>query len=164
MSNIIIRDYKIEDAEVKAYVHYKSWQETYTGLMNQEYLNKMSVEKCVDMAKKYDNPENTLIAEIDGKVAGFACYNKCRAIELENYGEIVAIYVLKEYHKKGIGKMLMDECLKRLSKYNGVVLWVLDNNKNTINFYKKYGFLFDGVKKEAVLVTPITELRMIMEF
>lgn len=164
MNNINIRDYKMEDAEVKAYVHYKSWQETYTGLMNQEYLNKMSVKKCVDMAKKYDNPENTLIAEMDGKIVGFACYNKCRAIELENYGELVAIYILKEYHKKGIGKMLMDECVNRLSKYNGIALWVLDSNKNTINFYEKYGFSFDGVKKEAVLVTPITELRMIMEF
>lgn len=163
MNNVIIRNYKAEDAEGKGYVHYKSWQETYTGLMNQEYLSKMSVEQRVDFSKKYDNSENTLIAETDGKVIGFACYNKCGDSDLENYGEVYAIYVLKEYHKKGIGKMLMDECVKRLSQYKGIVLWVLDSNKNTINFYEKYGFSFDGAKKEALLVTPITELRMIME-
>lgn len=163
MSIIIIRDYKIEDAEGKGYVSYKSWQETYTGIINQEYLNSMSVEKSVEMSKKYDNSENTLIAEADGKIIGFACYNKCRAVELEDYGELIAIYVLKEYHKKKIGKMLMDKCIKRLSEYKGIALWVLDSNKNAINFYEKYGFSFDGVKKDAVLVTPITELRMLME-
>lgn len=163
MSDIIIREYKAEDAEAKGYVSYKSWQETYTGLISQEYLDKQSVEKSIEMSKKYDSSENTLIAEMDGKIIGFACYGKCRAEELDDYGEIIAIYVLKEYQKRKIGKMLMDECKKRLSKYNGIALWVLDTNKNAINFYQKYGFKFDGAKKEAMLVAPITELRMILE-
>ncbi len=159
MDYIVIRDAEVKDAEGKGYVHYKSWQETYTGLMNQEYLDKMNVEKCVNIAKKY--LENILIAEVDGKIIGYSCYSQCRETNYESYGEIIAIYVLKEYHKKGIGKMLMDACIKKLSKYKGIVLWVLDSNKNAINFYKKYGFSFDGGKKEEILITPITELRMI---
>jgi len=71
---------------------------------------------------------------------------------------------LKEYHKKGIGKMLMDACIKKLSGYKGIVIWVLDSNMNAINFYEKYGFTFDGCKKEEILITPITELRMVMNF
>ncbi len=162
MNRIVIRDAELKDAEGKGYVHYISWQETYTGLMNQEYLDKMSVEKCVNIAKKY--PENTLISEVDGTIVGFACYNKSRDTSFENYGEVIAIYVLKEYHKKGIGKMLMDACIKKLSRYKGIVLWVLDSNKNAIIFYEKYGFSFDGGKKEEILITPITELRMVMNF
>ena len=161
MSNIIIREAKLEDAKDKGYVHYKSWQETYAGIINQEYLDKMSIEKCVAIAEKY--PENTLIAEFDGKVTGFLCYSQCRDMDYEDCAEIVAVYVLKEYHKKGIGKMLMDEAIKKLSEYKKLILWVLDNNKNAIGFYEKYGFSLDGTKKEAVLVTPVTELRMIKD-
>lgn len=161
MSNIIIREAKFEDAKDKGYVHYKSWQETYAGIINQEYLDKMSIEKCVKIAEEY--LENNLVAELNGKLVGFLCYNSCRDTDYENCAEIVAVYILKEYHKKGIGKMLMDEAIKKLSGYNKLILWVLDDNKNAIEFYKKYGFSPDGTKKEAVLVTPVTELRMIKD-
>jgi len=58
----------------------------------------------------------------------------------------------------------MDACIKKLSGYKGIVIWVLDSNKNAIIFYEKYGFSFDGGKKEEILITPITELRMVMNF
>ncbi len=161
MSNIIIREAKLEDAKDKGYVHYKSWQETYTGIINQEYLDKMSIEKCVKIAEEY--LENNLVAEFDGKIVGFLCYNPCRDTDYENCSEIVAVYILKEYQKKGIGKMLMDESIKRLSGYKKLALWVLENNKSAIEFYEKYGFSIDGTKKEAVLVTPVTALRMVKD-
>ena len=160
--NIVVRDAKLNDAEGRGYVHYKSWQETYTGLINQEYLDKISIEKRIEAAKS--NASNTVIAEVDGNIVGFACYHQCKFTGFEEYGEISAIYVLKKYHKNGIGKMLMDSCIKKLSSYKGVVLWVLDTNINAIDFYRKYGFSFDGGKKDQILITPITELRMVKEF
>lgn len=159
---LVIRDAELKDAEGMGYVHYKSWLETYTGLINQEYLDKISVNSRIEAAKKM--LESTLIAEVDGNVVGFACYHKCRSTGFEEYGEISAIYILKKYHKNGIGKMLMDKCFEKLSKYKGIVLWVLDTNKNAIKFYENYGFSLDGGTKEAVLVTPITELRMKKDF
>ena len=38
--NVIIRDAELRDVQDRGYVHYKAWQETYTGLINQEYLEK----------------------------------------------------------------------------------------------------------------------------
>jgi len=38
------------------------------------------------------------------------------------------------------------------------------HGRKPIIFYEKYGFSFDGGKKEEILITPITELRMVMNF
>ena len=36
--NTEIREMRPEDADSKGYVHWKTWQETYTGLMEEKYL------------------------------------------------------------------------------------------------------------------------------
>ncbi|MBU1020148.1 MAG: hypothetical protein KJ847_02955 [Firmicutes bacterium] len=54
---VTIRKADINDAEGKGYVHYHSWNEAYTGLIDQEYLDSRSLEKCIEQAKEY--PQNT---------------------------------------------------------------------------------------------------------
>ena len=39
-----------EEIKGKAYVHWKSWHEAYTGIVSQEYLDKLTLEKCEKMA------------------------------------------------------------------------------------------------------------------
>ena len=59
----IDRDMNIElkkmetDDEIKgkAYVHWKSWHEAYPGLVDQGYLDAMTLEKCEKMAYSYDS-------------------------------------------------------------------------------------------------------------
>ena len=53
----------------KAFVHWKSWQEAYPGLVDQAYLDKLTLEKCEDMAYRW--PENLLIAKDHERVVGF---------------------------------------------------------------------------------------------
>ena len=62
------------EMDEKGYVHYKSWQETYIGLMPDDYLNNLTLEKCVEMAHKF--PQNTLLLKVDGKTVGFSCISK----------------------------------------------------------------------------------------
>lgn len=99
---IVIREATIDDVDKKGYVHYQTWQETYTGIINQEYMDKMTVEKCIDIARKY--PDNTLAAVMDNELIGFACYGQCRDEGMEDYGEIMAIYILQSQQRQGIGK------------------------------------------------------------
>ena len=44
--NLQIRDMRPEDADSKGYVHWKTWQETYTGLMEEKYLANQTPDKC----------------------------------------------------------------------------------------------------------------------
>jgi len=145
IDDLIIRKATVEDAEGKGYVHYQSWIETYTGLFPDEVMSRLSLEKSIENARKY--PENTYVAILDDKIIGFSCYLESRDEDLEDTGEIMAIYILKEYQGNGVGKKLMEVCYKELSQYSKLSLWVLGDNKKSVGFYERQGFIADGKAK-----------------
>ena len=56
--DIIIKPMQTEEEiRGKAFVHWKSWQESYAGIVDAEYLSRMSVERCEESARRW--PENT---------------------------------------------------------------------------------------------------------
>ena len=60
--NIVIK--KMEtDAEIKgkAYVHWKSWQEAYSGIVDQRYLDSLTLDKCEKIA--FRRTDNVIIAK-----------------------------------------------------------------------------------------------------
>lgn len=153
-----IHQMRPEHADGKGYVHWKSWQETYPGLVDAGYLSRLTLEKCQNIAHRW--PENTLIAELDGKIVGFACYGNSSEPDMPGCGEVYAVYILKEAQGLGLGRELMDAALEQLAQFDTVFLWVLKRNEPAIGFYSHYGFRFDGTEKEILLGTPNTELRM----
>ncbi len=156
-----LRKMRPEDIEGRAYVHWKSWQEAYAGLVSKTYLDTLSVERSAERARRW--PDNTLVAEADGKIVGFACYGVCRNEDVTDCGEVYAIYVLEEFQKHKIGYALMNACFERLSVYPNIAVWVLEGNEKAIRFYERFGFRFDGASMEITLGAPITELRMLYQ-
>ena len=150
-----------DEIDGKGYVHYKSWQETYKGLIDADYLKNMTEEKCKAIARKWT--DNILVAKDGDKVIGFVGYGEHSDSVLTDCGEVFAIYVLAEYHNKKIGYELMNAAFEKLTAYKKIAVWVLKGNERAIKFYESYGFRFDGTKKEVKLGTPNTELRMIFE-
>lgn len=160
--SVIIKKMETDDEiRGKGHVHYKSWQQAYTGLIDQSCLDNMSEEKCVEIAYKW--PDNLLVAKDGERVVGFVGYGKCRNEDLCDAGEVFAIYILKEYYGKGVGKALMDAALDLLKDYKQVAVWVLKGNERAIRFYQKCGFRIDGRTDIKVLGTPITEIRMVLK-
>lgn len=146
----------------KAYVHWKSWQEAYADLLPQEFLkNVYTLERCQDWAVRY--PQNILVALVDERVVGFACYGASSQEDLQPAGEIYALYVLSDYYGQKIGYQLMQSALEKLQSYKQISLWVLEGNARAIAFYEKVGFRFDGVKKTVNLGAERTECRMILK-
>ena len=160
MSNYIIKQMKTDEETIgKAYVHYKSWQETYPGLIDSEYLKGITLEKCTDTAFKWR--DNIIVAKDGDKVIGFAAYGSYRDGSLPGHGEVYAIYVLKDHYGKGVGYDLMNAAFDRLADYDKIAVWVLKGNERAIRFYERCGFRFDGESAEIMLGTPNLELRMI---
>ena len=143
----------------RGYVHCTSWQDVYRGIVCDRYLDSMTVEATTARARQF--PENTFIAKDKEKVVGFAVYGPSRDEDLMDAGEVVAIYVLSEYYDRKIGYRLMNEAISRLKEYNTIFVWVLEKNERAIRFYQRYGFEFDGCKKEWNLGTPVSIVRMI---
>ena len=158
--DILIKPMETEDEiRGKAYVHWKSWQESYRGIVDQGYLDRMTVSRCEEMASRY--PENTLVAKDGARVIGFACAGAVNG-EIDA-GEVYALYVLEEYQKRGIGYALMREALSQLKGCRVVYLWAFKENAKAIRFYEHVGFRQDGTEKELVLGSPVKGIRMTME-
>ena len=157
--NIIIKKMETEDEiRGKAYVHWHAWHEAYVNLVNQDYLDKLTLEKCEEMAFKWH--DNMLVAKDGDRVIGFVGYGD-RGEEAPETGEIFALYVLSEFYGKGVGRQLMEAGLSQLKGYPQICLWVLKENKRAIRFYQKCGFIPDG--KE--FVSPnigAAEIRMVL--
>lgn len=61
MEKVVIKKMESEDEiNGKGYVHYKSWHETYMGLIDADYLERQTLEKCIAIAHKW--PDNILVA------------------------------------------------------------------------------------------------------
>lgn len=157
--DIVIKPMK-SDSEIrgKAYVHWKAWQDAYSGLIDRTYLDNLTIKKCTDMAFRW--PDNILVAKEKDKVIGYVGYGVCK--DLPETGEVFAIYILKEYYNKKIGYALMCAAFEKLSEYNKIAVWVLESNQRAIKFYERCGFQFDGTRKQIKLGTTNTEIRMIL--
>lgn len=143
-----------EEMDGKGYVHWKSWQETYAGLMPQEFVEAVTLEQAVSWAHSW--PENTLVLKTDGRVIGFSCFGD--SPDLDQAGEVFAIYLLADCQGQGLGLVLMEDTMEELAHKPQVILWVLKGNEKAIRFYQRYGFAFDGAERSKAYGT---ELRMI---
>ena len=146
-----------EEIEGKSLVHWQTWREAYDNLLPAEYQETMTLDRCRFFSQKY--PENTLIAMDGKKVIGFISYGNFRD-EAIQAGEIIALYVLKDYYGKGVSKQLMHAAFVALDQFSEIYLWVLKDNKRAIAFYQKMGFTFDGQEQILKLGKPVKELRM----
>ncbi|HEU3742344.1 GNAT family N-acetyltransferase [Streptococcus pneumoniae] len=147
-----------KEIEGKSLVHWQMWREAYDDLLPAEFQETMTLERCRLFSQKY--PENTLIAIGDLKVVGFISYGNFRD-ETMQAGEIIALYVLKDYYGRGIAQKLVKAALTALNHFSEIFLWVLKDNKRAIAFYQKMGFTFDGQEKILELGKPIKEKRMV---
>ena len=147
-----------EEIEGKSLVHWQTWREAYDDLLPEEFQETMTLDRCRFLSQKY--PENTLIAMDGKKVVGFISYGNFRD-EAIQVGEIIALYVLKDYYGKGVSEQLMHAAFVALDQFSEIYLWVLKDNKRAIAFYQKMGFSFDGQEKILKLGKPVKELRMV---
>ena len=146
-----------EEIEGKSLVHWQTWREAYDDLLPAEFQETMTLDRCRFFSQQY--PENTLIAMDGKKVVGFISYGNYRDENIQA-GEIIALYVLKDYYGKGVSKQLMHAAFVALDQFSEIYLWVLKDNKRAIAFYQKMGFTFDGQEQILKLGKPVKELRM----
>lgn len=109
------------------------------------YLNEsFNPEKIL---KELNDPDSEFyLAELNEKVIGYLKINFAKAqtdVHDINSLEIERIYVLKNFHGKGIGKRLFDKALDIAIKNRFDYIWlgVWENNHRAISFYKKMGFV-----------------------
>lgn len=92
-----------------------------------------------------------IVAESEGKVAGYATYGTFRFKVGFRFTVEHSVYVSENYNGKGIGTLLMTELIS-LAKKQGLhtMIGCIDaENKSSIEFHRKFGFTEEGILKQT---------------
>lgn len=141
--NYLIRKSKIEDYDSIAHVVTKCWQDTYRGIVNNDFLDSLSKSEKTraksqkDSFDKNNNHEYVLL--VNKKIVGFVKVSLSEEI-INECGEIQAIYILKEFKGNGYGRKLFEKGVSELKSMccKCMVIGCLDGNPSN-EFYKHMG-------------------------
>lgn len=139
-----------DDIPAIAALHIEGWKGAYGGMVDQAYLDRLSVEKRIEDWTVWmaSGESETYLAEEGGIAAGFITIGRTKTappgsspIRPSHSGEVYALYLHPDYWRKGIGTMLLKHAAKALKdkKHSTLCLWVLDANTRAKAFYEKMG-------------------------
>ncbi|HBC45854.1 MAG TPA: GNAT family N-acetyltransferase [candidate division Zixibacteria bacterium] len=159
-----IRLAKVDDASAISIVHINSWRSSYRGIVPDQVLDSLDYvrngSRWREMLSNLGEMKCFFVAEDDdGRIIGFAIGGPNREEKTGFNGELYAIYLLKEYQGKGVGKKLVENVAYWLSrhKYNSMLVWVLEKNPAKY-FYESLGARPVGRKKIEIGNAPLDEL------
>lgn len=139
----LIRKASYEDAETIAHIHFKTWKNTYTELIDEKDITNMTYENrkilWETILRMPSKKQCVFVIEVDQKVVGFISGGPERT-ETFNYDcAIYDIYILDGYQKQGLGAKLLKAFAKEMKElnYQSILVWVLTQNPSS-RFYERY--------------------------
>lgn len=158
---INIRKAKHSDLNGIIRVNVETWKTAYKGVVPDKYIQGFGIRT---QDKKWQAQLNNMIDENvffiaennKGEIVGFAIGGSERSKNPNYKGELMGIYILKEYQKQGIGKALTKKIVENLikMKVNTMLVWVLENNPYRA-FYDTLGGKVIDKKKHETLRLPV---------
>jgi len=150
--DLTIRPAIADDAHAIAEVHIASWRHAYAGVVDEAFLSDLDVERRTDewAARLAEISHRTmiLVAEQEGTVVGFAMLGPSRDEDAELGGqEIYDIYLQPDAWGHGVARELMRTVLSDTPQETPLTLWVLAANERARHFYRRHGFVPDGVER-----------------
>lgn len=142
-STIKITQATPSDAAAITRVNILAWQQSYRGIVADEYLDSISYENLLSFRKKMlttsDEKSIHLVATFNDEVIGYSDAGICR--DPTHFGEIYTLYLLEQYKHHGIGSLLFEQVHRHLVKNSLIpyIAWTLKDNKIACRFYEKWG-------------------------
>ncbi|MBF4562525.1 GNAT family N-acetyltransferase [Microbacterium sp. VKM Ac-2870] len=155
-----VRPASADDVRGVAEVHVQAWREAYARQLPADLLAGLRVEPRVERwaAIIADDVTDVHVAELDGRIVGWATASDGRDHDRPVRRELEGIYVLAAFYGTGAGQLLMDAAVGADDAY----LWMMDDNPRAEAFYRRNGFERDGVERERRLAGhPIQVVRLV---
>lgn len=153
----MIRQAKSNDNVDIARLIISGWQTAYKGLIDDEFLNNMSINT---MSEKWEqnilsqNDENHIyVYEENNKILGVIRFGKpADENDFNHNSEIHVLYVEPTLKRQGIGTELFNFAKNYFIKNNliNMVIWCLKGNTPSIRFYETMGGKIIGSRKATV--------------
>lgn len=172
--NVSIRKAEPEDAAEIANVHINAWREAYKDLLPEAYLASLPLtfkRRLHSWRNLIQNCQATsevlTVAESEAHgIVGFASAGPGRDEKFPKFGELKALYLLQEYHKRGIGNDLLQHSFQalKLMGLHSAYCWVLENNP-TVAFYQHSGAKISSLetKDETIGGQAVKEIACVWE-
>jgi GNAT superfamily N-acetyltransferase len=151
---ITTRAARVGDLPAVSAIRVATWRGAYAGIVPDGYLAAMDpVAEAERRAQRFaDRPADEVqyLAERRGEPLGFAHGGRYRDPDAPatSAGEVYAIYVLPAEQGNGVGAGLlaaMTLALRRVHRFDPLLLWVLADNAPARAFYERHGWVADGV-------------------
>lgn len=159
-----VRKAVLDDVPAIASVHVAAWKSAYAGILPDEVLAALSVEKRAAMWEKVvaeeSETKHLLVAENeDSGIVGFAALGPEGSGQSDYEAELYAIYILEQYQRHGIGLALFRAGLNALvaNGFRSMIVWVLADNAAR-HFYEALGGSQAGRRTVSVVDKHYAEI------
>ena len=163
---VAVREAAPSDVEAIAALHLASWRVAYRGIVPDEFLDGITLESRVERWRRAFSPSEsplieTTVALHGGAIRGVCSFGPQRELPARGIGEVYALHVQPESRRRGLGKLLLDDAVRRLRArgFGGAVLWVLRDNASARRFYEAQGWSANGeelIEERSGYVIPET--------
>jgi GNAT superfamily N-acetyltransferase len=153
---MIIRAAEMRDAREISEVHVRSWQAAYVGIVPDEDLVALSVERREQYWRQIlsRNERSTLVLVNGHLIVGVSCFGPARDEDCDSamVAELYALYLVPEHWTKGYGLLLYraTETRIRQNLIENLVLWVFEKNTRARKFYESIGFRLELEKRKEM--------------
>jgi GNAT superfamily N-acetyltransferase len=136
-----------------------SWNETYRGIVPDEFLDNLYLnedERAERSYNRFDEKENhQYVLEVKHAVVGYLNVGKSDDKEYTNCGEIHAIYIINNYKGNGYGKEMINAGINELKSmgFDKMIIGCLVGNPSN-EFYKHIGGKFVKSRVFEKLLMP----------
>ena len=152
-----VRYAKLEDIKYAAMIKVDGWKTAYRGIIDDEYLDALNYEETITKWEaRFERGFWCVYENEEKEILGFSCFGERQYLDLEGYNEydseLVSIYVRPDCKGKGVGKELFNFVTAELKNKgkNKMILWVLEDNIPSREFYKKMGGILVGKKEQEI--------------
>lgn len=138
MNGLIIRKAEREDVDqINNIFNY--------AIENTNYNLRLTTRSLMEAYEWYnqhiDDDYPVLVAEIDGKVVGWASLSRFREYRGYDTTAEVSVYISVEHRHKGIGIRLVSELERLASRFHMLLAVIVDNNTASLSLHSRCGFV-----------------------
>ena len=140
------------------------WQTAYKGLIDDSFLNNMSVNIIAENwgmnIESQDESNNIYVYEENNEILGVIRFGKPDDSSSNYNAEIHVLYVEPDLKRKGIGSKLFAFAKNFFINKNTthMIIWCLQTNSPSIKFYEKMGGKIVSTRKAVINNIELVEV------
>ena len=121
------------------------------GVALYDYQPRTLAQQLAIFEDKLQKGFPIIVAEMNNEVVGFGYYSEFRFREAYKFTVEHSVYVDKDHHGKGIGKLLLYELIQlaKNQKLHTMIDVIDAENQGSVEFHEKFGFNTFGIIKES---------------